>query len=166
MLVYKDPKKYLKDKTPPLINGTENLPLELSIDVKEIISIDEVERIINIQFQLAMSLFDGQLQYYNLKKNQIMTTLIFLELDDIWVPQILFSNTQHQLISKKDEKSFALVSKNGSGTMSSQEINENIEIYKGTENPLNFVRVYAIDFRCTYDMRWYPFDIQTCTMDL
>ena len=166
MLVFKDSEKYLKDKTPPAGNGAKKLPVELSIDVKEIISIDEVEQIINIQFQLALSWFDGRLQYYNLKEDKIMNTLTFAELDEIWVPLILFSNTQHQLISKKDQKSFALVSKNGSGTMSGQEINENIEIYEGSENPLTFVRAYAIDFRCNYDMRWYPFDIQTCSMDL
>merc|ERR1711892_884212 len=27
-------------------------------------------------------------------------------------------------------------------------------------------RVYEIDFICNYDMRFYPFDIQTCTVDL
>merc|ERR1719309_1377681 len=26
--------------------------------------------------------------------------------------------------------------------------------------------MYEIDFICNYDMRFYPFDIQTCTMDL
>ena len=166
MLVYKDEEKYLKDKTPPVKNKKEKLPVELSIDIKEIISINEVEQIINIQFKLEMTWFDSRLQYYNLKENQKMNTLTFPELEGIWVPQILFSNTQHQLISKKDEKSFALVVKNGTGTMSSHEINENIEIYEGSENLLKFVRVYAIDFRCDFDMRWYPFDIQTCTMDL
>ena len=26
--------------------------------------------------------------------------------------------------------------------------------------------MYAIDFRCVFDMSWYPFDIQTCTINL
>ena len=31
---------------------------------------------------------------------------------------------------------------------------------------LNINRVYEIDFLCDYDMRYYPFDIQVCTVDL
>ena len=166
MLVFKDSEKYLKDKTPPVENVTEKLPVQLSINVNEIISISEVEQVINIQFQLEMAWFDSRLQYYNLKENQKMNSLSNAELDGIWVPQILFRNTKHQIISEKDRKSFALVAKKGNGTMSGHTINENIEIYEGSENPLKFVRVYAIDFRCDFDMRWYPFDIQTCTMDL
>ena len=27
-------------------------------------------------------------------------------------------------------------------------------------------RLYNIDFFCDYDMRWYPFDAQTCFMDM
>ena len=71
MLVYKDEEKYLKDKTPPVKNKKEKLPVELSIDIKEIISINEVEQIINIQFKLEMTWFDSRLQYYNLKENQM-----------------------------------------------------------------------------------------------
>ena len=39
MLVYKDTEKYLKDKTPPVTNKKEKLPVQLSIDVMEIISV-------------------------------------------------------------------------------------------------------------------------------
>ena len=45
----------MKDKTPPVENENEKLPVELSIDIKEIISINEVEQIINIQFKLEMT---------------------------------------------------------------------------------------------------------------
>ena len=61
MLVKKDTEKYLKDKTPPVENENEKLPVELSIDIKEIISISEVDQIINIQFKLEMSWFDSRL---------------------------------------------------------------------------------------------------------
>ena len=133
--------------------------------VKNIIRIDEVKQIINIQFQLELIWRDSRHQYYNLKENEIMNALTNKEMEEIWVPSILFSNTQHQISSKKDEEAFALIKKNGTGTMSSPEINENIEIIQGSENPLKLVRVYAIDFLCEYDMRWYPFDVQTCHID-
>ena len=131
MLVYKDSENYLKDKTPPTLNREEKLPVYLNVKVKNIIRIDEVEQIINIQFQLELVWLDSRHQYYNLKENEIMNTLTNKEVEEIWVPSILFSNTQHQISSKKDEEAFALIKKNGAGTMSSPETNENIEIFQG-----------------------------------
>ena len=166
ILVHMESEKYLKSKTPPVSNKTEKLAVEMNIKITEIISIDEVDQIINIQFELVMSCFDSRLKFFNLKENQKMNKLTFEELFAIWVPEILFENTKHQLISQKDEKSFALVMRQSPGIMSDQDINENIEIYDGKQNPLQFFRMYAIDFRCVFDMSWYPFDIQTCTINL
>ena len=37
-----------------------------------------------------------------------------------------------------------------------------------SDQQYNFVvcRIYGIEFVCIYDVSWYPFDIQKCTMDL
>ena len=166
ILVYKDAEKYLKAKTPPVLNETEKLPVVLSIKIKKILLIKEVDQIIIIQFELGMSLFDGRLKFYNLKENRKMNTLTFDELFEIWVPQKFFENTEHQIKSQKDLDSFALVVRTNNGSMSEPEMNENIEMYNGAQNPITFFRVYAIDFLCEFDMRWYPFDIQTCTIDV
>ena len=37
-------------------------------------------------------------------------------------------------------------------------------MFPGSQNPITVSRVYSIKFFCEYDMRWYPFDEQTCTM--
>jgi len=50
----------------------------------------------------------------------------------------------------------------GQGTGSDSSISEDIDIYKGSENSISMSRLYNIDFFCDYDMRWYPFDAQTC----
>ena len=34
------------------------------------------------------------------------------------------------------------------------------------QNDIKMSRVYEVDFICDYDMRFYPFDIQTCTANL
>ena len=48
----------------------------------------------------------------------------------------------------------------------SKEVNEDILVYQGSQNEMRINRVYEVQFICTYDMRYYPFDIQICTVDL
>ena len=47
-----------------------------------------------------------------------------------------------------------------------KEFNEDIEVFAGYENSIVISRVYSIKFFCEYNMRWYPFDQQTCNIDL
>ena len=35
---------------------------------------------------------------------------------------------------------------------------------KGEENPFILSRVYDVDWICEYNMAWYPFDTQSCSM--
>ena len=39
-------------------------------------------------------------------------------------------------------------------------------MFSGSENNITIARVYSIKFFCDYKMAWYPFDQQTCTMQL
>ena len=71
-----------------------------------------------------------------------------------WTPTIVFWNTEKQLWTVNDETTFASVRRDGVG----KEINEDIEEYAGSENPITIHRVYSIEFFCEYDMGWYTFD--------
>ena len=38
-------------------------------------------------------------------------------------------------------------------------------VFKGSENPLSVSRFYKTNFICDFDMAWYPFDTQKCSMN-
>ena len=44
-------------------------------------------------------------------------------------------------------------------------LSEDIDIYKGKDNPIVMLRVYDIEFLCDFQMQWYPFDTQTCYLE-
>ena len=45
-------------------------------------------------------------------------------------------------------------------------LSEDIEIYEeGSKNPILMSRVYDVDFLCSFQMQWYPFDTQTCYLE-
>ena len=84
-LVNIDPKKYLKGKTPP--SETETLSVEVSSQVWAILGIQEVGQLTKVQFELSLKWYDSRLQYYNLKDNEKMNSLLFEEKQRLWVPR-------------------------------------------------------------------------------
>ena len=95
-LVNIDPEQYLKGKTPP--SEAANLPVEVSSQVSEILDIQEVGQLTKLQFELSLKWYDGHVQYYNLKDNEKINSLLFEEK----VPKIIFQNTESQLTILND----------------------------------------------------------------
>ena len=56
------------------------------------------------------------------------------------------------------------VDRNSSFTVSGIQNLHNVHKYSGMRNMLTLSRVYTTDFTCKFDMAYYPFDVQTCTM--
>ena len=95
-----------------------------------------------------------------------MNILIREETETVWVPSVIFDNTDNKAKSKNDEETIIKVSKLKNGTFNDDGLlSEDIDIYEGMENQLLMSRVYNKRFICEYDMSWYPFDTQTCHMD-
>ena len=126
--------------------------------------IKEIQQILQLKFSLRMTWVDARLDFFNIKVDETMNVISIDELNQIWLPIIIFDNTEEGQITINDDKSFATINRTGKGTGSDPSISEDIDIYKGSENSISMSRLYNIDFFCDYDMRWYPFDAQTCFM--
>ena len=113
-----------------------------------------------------MEWLDGRLEFYNIKLDEAMNVITTEELERIWLPIIVFDNTESDQRSILDGKSFATIKRMKRGIGSDSTFSEDIDIYKGSENTITMSRLYNIEFFCDYDMRWYPFDAQTCYMDM
>ena len=64
-----------------------------------------------------------------------------------------------------DNDGMMTIQRIGSFRSSPQENLHNNHLYDGSDNNLSISRAYSIDFKCTFAMHYYPFDIQICTMD-
>ena len=124
----------------------------------------KIEKIVQLKFSLRMTWVDARLDFYNIKLDETMNVISLEELNRIWLPVIIFHNTERGQRTINDEESFATISRTGIGSGSDSSISEDIDIYKGSENKISMSRLYNIEFFCDYDMRWYPFDSQTCFM--
>ena len=67
-------------------------------------------------------------------------------------------------MSQFDTKSLLLVNRTGKFHPSPSSMLHNDHIYNGDENDLLLSRVYTNHHECVYDMKFYPFDVQRCSM--
>merc|ERR1712004_672056 len=59
-----------------------------------------------------------------------------------------------------------VVERNKNGTAAGLEVVDETEISLGEENSLVMFQTYTHDFQCIFDLKKYPFDTQTCSIDL
>ena len=137
-----------------------------SCDLMVIQDIQEVAQFIEVKLKISLQWMDARVLYYNIKPDEKMNSLTLEEQLALWTPTIVFWNTKNQLRTVNDKNTFGSIRREGNGSIIEKEVNEDIEVYTGSENFITISRVYSIKYFCEYDMRWYPFDQQICTIDM
>ena len=84
----------------------------------------------------------------------------------MWIPQIIFHNTENKRESVSDAATFTTISRNGSYTLQETSFLHNAHLYDGFDNSVSINRAYSDKFLCKFDMRIYPFDTQNCSIHL
>ena len=128
--------------------------------------IQEVRQYLEMKFKVSLHWLDARLAFYNIKHDENMNSLSLDEQLSLWTPTVVFWNTKDQLRTLNDENTFGSVKREQNGSIIDKTVNEDIETYEGSKNTLSMSRVYSIQFFCDYDMAWYPFDQQTCRVEM
>ena len=128
--------------------------------------IQEVAQYLEVKFMINLQWKDARLLYYNIKPDENMNALTLDEQLSLWTPTIIFWNTKEQLRTINDKNTFANIKQNGNGSIIDKSVNEDIEVFDGSENMISLSKVYSIQFFCEYNMAWYPFDVQTCHVEM
>ena len=115
------------------------------------------------KFNLAADWFDARLTWNNLNDDKFLNIPNKDVIDKLWVPTIIFENTENKYETPLDEKARILVKKEGNFTLSSVHEMEETAYYEGSENGLQYSRDFYLRFKCQFELQNYPFDTQTCT---
>ena len=142
------------------------IALFFSCDIVVVQDIQEVSQYIQLKFRLSLNWKDARVFFYNIKTEEVLNSLSLEEKLSLWTPTIVFWNTEKQLKSVNDIESFASIKRVEQGTIIDRTVNEDIEVFSGEDNEITFSRVYSIKFDCEYQMAWYPFDIQNCSIEM
>ncbi len=143
----------------------ETKPLELYISV-EILSFDQIKTMdmsIALMLRLNLTWKDRRLSFFNLRPDIYMNNIPAREKSQLWVPEIGFANAKTGPLVR-DEYVSLLVQKDANPLPQDLTLNRENSIYLGHENSLIFMRRYYAEYQCTFNLRFFPFDHQTCLM--
>ena len=164
-------------------DGIIPVNVNISVTVIDVLSILEKDLQFILKFRLFMNWYDYRLSYHNLKTSKLLNSLSRDEVEKIWIPFIIFSNTENSEFTEGNKESEVSIIREGDFTESTLDITEERNIFVGKENRISFRQMYSKQFRCLFQLQLYPFDTQvqvdrcfsqnnlsskykTCSMDL
>ena len=123
------------------------VPVNISITLMKVVSLTEVELIIELQFQIELSWKENRIKYHNLKKKTSLNRLTKKDINRLWLPLAVYENTDQKEttrlgdISEWDTK--VTVNREGTFTRSEMEEVDEIEIFEGEENTMTMYQAYT-----------------------
>ena len=163
-IVVKD-NSYNKFLSPPPDNS-EKVVVNVSITVFALSNFDPITASFEADLTVSLTWFDMRLTFGNLRNSSSNNALSPSEKQNIWFPVSIFENTKDKLEVLVDEKAMLIVRRKGKGRKTDSTSTENKLLYRGLENPITYRRFYNEIFKCDYNIQWYPFDTQRCTINL
>ena len=107
---------------------------------------------------------DIRLYYDDLKDG--MNILDQNEMDQIWRPSLILSNSGEMLYVLDNAHHFVQISRTSSGTLvDDQNLHESLR-YLGSENDILMTARFETEFSCIFTLENYPFDSQFCSIDV
>ena len=159
---------YNKHLVPPN-PGDGQLRLNLSMLIKEITQINEIDNFFRVKFDMKRTWFDKRLTFYNLKDDVARNQVSLDDRETIWLSWIVFENVEsNDKILRTEQRDQMSIIPDDSTVFTSSDTTHlhNIHLFEGSKNAIVDVKQYSVDWLCEFHMEWYPFDTQSCTMQL
>ena len=146
---------------PPYISGS-NVGINVSI---YLLSVDNImlPSTFEVKFLLELTWKDYRIQFRNLQKVNIINDE---ERQSIWIPPLVFSNSQDNGILTNDGKTIISILKMSEPKFNSHKELHNAAIFEGSDTLIKYTREYQMKMICNYELQFYPFDHQICTIDV
>ncbi len=155
---------YVKDYSPPSDNEGEKFHISLRVSIYSFLKLSETDFLSSMQFQVHLSWKDARVNFNHLTEDLQKNILTEEEKSSIWIPVIVFHNTQEKMLSKIDIKSTLLVERKGGHRLSPVSQPWKSYQYDGHKNDLHYFHTYSTNFQCDFLLYSYPFDTQECYM--
>ena len=136
----------------------------VSLTLIKVAAIQEEDHSIELQFQITLEWKEIRATFYNLKPQTYLNALSGDEIDSLWLPLVIYTNTDQQQTTRLGVKwewyTDVSVKREGNFTRSGYDLVDETEIFKGEENTLIMTQSYTHKFQCIYQLGRYPFDTQ------
>ena len=135
--------------------------IKISTTLRNVIEISEVNHIIELKYAISLNWYENRVVYQNLKKKEALNMMSDQELSSLWIPFIIFENTDNdEAVSIDSVRSDISVSREGSFKRSGSDYVDEIEFFEGKDNKITMNQTHSKKFHCTYLLHYFPFDTQ------
>ena len=136
--------------------------MNVSLTLVDIVAISESKNRFELKLMAVFSWFEERATYYNLKQDEMLNTLTLEDMKRIWIPSIIYSNTNsNENIKESISLSSATVIRRQRNFQFSNIASlDETQIFSGDKNMMKLRQDYTKVFRCYFKLQTYPFDIQ------
>ena len=166
-----DMEKNYNKGTPPFIMDKKIKTMRpanvnISLTLTDILDIVEVKHEIELKFHILMEWFDSRLKFHNLKESLSSNVLTEAEIESMWLPSVIFSNTKNNEATYLTPDTIIAVKREGKVEGAADDQIHEVNIFDGGINRITFQQGYAKYFKCEYQLHLYPFDTQVSNTPL
>ena len=160
---------YNKLLVPPPADNKTNFEMTISITIDDILDIDENYGYFKTKYSIYRQWYNKHMTFKNLKKNSASNILSSDDMERMWKPWMTLENIESTVDNKvtdKKDKIVIIPNKQFNYELAGKTSLHNTRLFKGSENSIHHERQLTTNWICYYNMRWYPFDTQRCTMQM
>ena len=142
-------------------------PLDVKVNVTllAIQKLHELDMTFSSKLILWLEWYDERVKFSNLKSKDF-TNIGHEKASDVWIPPLIFNNSKKDTMVLLKQNAMLFVKKRGFPEMAKHSLINEDFFYKGSENTLVYAMGYQMTFSCIYDLSRYPFDTQTCQIEV
>ena len=135
--------------------------VRVAFTLLDISAIREASNEIDVKIMAELEWYETRAMFHNLKREVNQNTLDLAQVHSLWTPKLIYRNNKDNFNTNDAiDKAALKIIRLGNFSRSELDIVEEIEIFKGDENPITMVQSYTKGFKCTYNLRAFPFDTQ------
>lgn len=123
------------------------------------------------KFLITVKWYDHRLKFANLKDSMFKNLIGIPGKETLWIPLLIFNRSEKNTMLTMDREAGdhvanIIIEKRGKPEIAPPTILDETVFYKGSDNPVVYRTEYNLLFNCIYELGHYPFDIQTCTIEV
>lgn len=165
---------HLKDtyvKEAPKNPNDKNKPLDvyIGLSLSSISRVKEIDLSFRARFTLLVTWYDSRLEFENLRSDAMDNLLDDETARQLWIPPLSIETSigdSSAIINYDETSSIAIRKKEENPKVNGLSSLHEAIIFKGTKNPVNFMRTFDLEQTCNYDLTMYPFDTQYCSINV
>jgi hypothetical protein len=157
-----DEKNYRKT-FPPFLRSHKT-EVRLGMKIGEISKIDELAHTFKADVTIYLKWIDHRVTFNNLAKYGNFLDKFWQ--DQIWLPPLYFRNTEERVPILMGNLVRVEILRQGEPKQNDESRMNEEHQFSGEENELHLTAKAETIYKCIFELSWFPFDVQHCSIDV